>query len=113
MKRMQIAGLLCVLFGLVLTASAQNSLSQFVIGGDTAKKIHDTTTINLSTAERITQACEGLAAKEAVGISVYILDNAGNHVYMHRMDCQGYLNSASIIYCATLSPRRTRCQSTS
>jgi uncharacterized protein GlcG (DUF336 family) len=63
-----------------------------VIRGDTAKKIHDTTTINLATAERITQACERLAAKENVAISVYILDNAGNHVYMHRMDGQGYLN---------------------
>ena len=63
MKRMHIAGLLCVLFAIAAPASAQNSLSQFVIGGDTAKKIHDTTTINLSTAERITQACEGLAGK--------------------------------------------------
>ena len=63
-----------------------------MIGGETAKKIHDTTTITLATAERITQACERLAAKENVAISVYILDNAGNHVYMHRMDGQGYLN---------------------
>jgi acid phosphatase class B len=92
MKRIHIAGLLCVLFALAATASAQNALAPFVIRGDTAKKIHDTTTINLATAERITQACERLAAKENVAISVYILDNAGNHVYMHRMDGQGYLN---------------------
>ena len=70
MKRMHIAQLLCVLFAIATAASAQNSLSQFVIGGDTAKKIHDTTTINLSTAERITQGCESLAAKEGVAISV-------------------------------------------
>jgi uncharacterized protein GlcG (DUF336 family) len=74
------------------TASAQNSSSQFVISGDTAKKIHDFTTINLATAERIAETCERLAAKEAVAVSVYILDNDGNHVYMHRMDGQGYLN---------------------
>ncbi len=92
MKRISIAVLLCVIFAFAATASAQSSLSQFVIGGETAKKIHDTTTINLATAERITQACERLAAKENVAISVYILDNAGNHVYMHRMDGQGYLN---------------------
>jgi len=92
MKRMHIAGLLCVLFAIAAAASAQNPSSPFVIGGDTAKKIHDTTTINLSTAERITQACERLAAKEGVAISVYILDNAGNHAYVHRMDGQGYLN---------------------
>jgi uncharacterized protein GlcG (DUF336 family) len=92
MKRIHFAGLVCVVMGFVVTATAQNSLSQFVITGETAKKIHDTTTINLATAERITQACERLAEKEGVGISVYILDNEGNHVYMHRMDGQGYLN---------------------
>src|SRR5438876_4800264 len=92
MKRIHIAGLLCAVLVFAATASAQNSLSQFVIGGETAKKIHDITTINLATAERITQTCERLAAKENVAISVYILDNAGNHVYMHRMDGQGYLN---------------------
>ena len=82
MKRISIAVLLCVIFAFAATASAQSSLSQFVIGGETAKKIHDTATINLATAERITQACERLAAKENVAISVYILDNAGNHVYI-------------------------------
>jgi hypothetical protein len=83
MKRIHFGGLLCVVLAFAVAAPAQNSLSQFVITGETAKKIHDTTTINLATAERIAQACERLAAKENVGISVYILDNAGNHVYMH------------------------------
>src|SRR5712671_5542187 len=92
MKRIHFAGRLCFVLAFAVTSPAQNSLPQFVITGDTAKKIHDTTTINLATAERITQTCERLAAKESVGISVYILDNAGNHVYMHRMDGQGYLN---------------------
>src|SRR5215471_16288459 len=92
MKRMHFAGLLCVVLAFAVTAPAQNSLSQLVITGEAAKKVQDTTTINLATAERITEACERLAAKEGVGISVYILDNAGNHVYMHRMDGQGYLN---------------------
>ena len=92
MKAIQVAGL--VLAGLVFasTAAAQNSPSQFVISGDTAKKIHDFTTINLATAERIAESCERLASKEGVGVSIYILDNDGNHVYMHRMDGQGYLN---------------------
>src|SRR5439155_2917244 len=57
-----------------------------------AKKIHNFSTINLATAERIADTCENLARKEGVAISVYILDNEGNHVYMHRMDGQGYLN---------------------
>jgi hypothetical protein len=73
MKRIHCAGLLCVVLAFAVTAPAQSSLSQFVVTGETAKKIHDTTTINLAMAERITQACERLAAKENVGISVYIL----------------------------------------
>src|SRR6266704_2277895 len=77
---------------LAATASAQSSTSQFVVGGETAKKIHDFGTINLATAERIAEKCEDLARKEGVAVSIYILDDEGNHVYMHRMDGQGYLN---------------------
>jgi uncharacterized protein GlcG (DUF336 family) len=91
MKRVHLTGLLCVVLALAGTASAQDSLSKFVITGDTAKKIHDFTTINLATAERIVETCEGLAQKEGVGVSIYILDNDGNHVYMDRMDGQSYL----------------------
>src|SRR5213594_881016 len=92
MKRIHVAGLLWAALAFTATASAQNLPSKFVISGETAKKIHDFTTINLATAERIADTCENLARKEGVAISVYILDNEGNHVYMHRMDGQGYLN---------------------
>jgi uncharacterized protein GlcG (DUF336 family) len=92
MKRIHVARLLCALLVFAAKVSAQNSASQFVIGGETAKKIHDISTINLATAERIADTCERLAGKEGVGVSIYILDHEGNHVYMHRMDGQGYLN---------------------
>src|SRR5437773_6015444 len=93
MKRIYGAVLLtAAVLVLAATASAQNLPSQFVISGETARRIHDFTTINLATAERIAETCERLASKEGVAISVYILDNDGNHVYMHRMDGQGYLN---------------------
>src|SRR5436853_7361699 len=97
MKRFHFAGLLrtilvlCAILTIAATASAQ-APSQFVIGGDTAKKIHDFTTINLATAERIGEACERAAVKEGVAITIAVLDNDGNQVYMHRMDGQGYLN---------------------
>ena len=85
--------LLCVALIFTATASAQIApASPFVVSGEAAKRIHDFSMINLATAERIADACENLARKENVGISVYILDNEGNHVYMHRMDGQGYLN---------------------
>ena len=74
------------------TLFAQNSPSQFVVSGKAAEQIQDFTTINLATAERIAEACEKLAAAQGVAISIIVLDNDGNHVYMDRMDGQGYLN---------------------
>lgn len=79
-----------VAFGTSL--SAQNVPSQFVVSGKLAEQIQDFSTINLATAERIAEACEKLAAAENVAITMYVLDNDGNHVYMDRMDGQGYLN---------------------
>jgi len=73
-------------------AFAQNVPEQFVVSGKAAEKIQDFTTINLATAERIADACEKAAAAEGVQISIMVLDNDGNHVYMDRMDGQGYLN---------------------
>jgi uncharacterized protein GlcG (DUF336 family) len=73
-------------------ALAQNVPEQFVVSGKAAEQIQDFTTINLATAERIAEACEKAAAAEGVQISIMVLDNDGNHVYMDRMDGQGYLN---------------------
>src|SRR5438093_10224449 len=92
MKRIHVAGLLWAALVYATAAPAQNLPSQFVISGETARKIHDFTAINLATAERIAETCERLSSKEGVAVSIYILDNDGNHVYMHRMDGQGYLN---------------------
>src|SRR5713101_179148 len=73
-------------------ALAQNVPEQFVVSGKAAEKIQDLTTINLATAERIADSCEKAATAEGVQISIMVLDNDGNHVYMDRMDGQGYLN---------------------
>src|SRR6202521_3667103 len=73
-------------------ALAQNVPEQFVVSGKAAEKIQDFTTINLATAERIADTCEKAATAEGVQISIMVLDNDGNHVYMDRMDGQGYLN---------------------
>src|ERR1700720_275846 len=73
-------------------ALAQSMTEQFVVSGKAAEKIQDFTTINLATAERIADTCEKAAAAQGVQISIMVLDNDGNHVYMDRMDGQGYLN---------------------
>ena len=80
---------------LAVATHAQTVSSEFVVSGDAATQILDSTTINLATAERITQACERLATERGVAISVYVLDNDGNHVYIHRMDGQVWTNIAT------------------
>ncbi|MGH9691557.1 MAG: GlcG/HbpS family heme-binding protein [Candidatus Acidiferrales bacterium] len=74
-------------------ARAQNVPEQFVVSGKAAEKIHDFTTINLATAERIVDACENAVTAEGGGEhTIIVLDHNGNRVYMDRMDGQGYLN---------------------
>jgi len=73
-------------------AFAQNVPEKFVVSGKAAEHIQDFTTINLATAQRIAETCEKLATDQGVQISIMVLDNDGNHVYMDRMDGQGYLN---------------------
>src|SRR6202049_1702215 len=91
--KLRIVGL--VLAGAIAFAGvalAQNVPEQFVVSGKAAEKIQDFTTINLATAERIADVCEKAATAQGVQISIMVLDNDGNHVYMDRMDGQGYLN---------------------
>ncbi len=88
----RVMGLAAGAFALAGVALAQNVPEQFVVSGKNAEKIQDFTTINVATAERIAEACEMAAATEGVQISIMVLDNDGNHVYMDRMDGQGYLN---------------------
>ncbi len=91
--KLRIIGLLVLGAAVFCNAGlAQNVPEKFVVSGKTAEKIQDFTTINVATAERIAEACEAAATAENVGISVMVLDNDGNHVYMDRMDGQGYLN---------------------
>jgi uncharacterized protein GlcG (DUF336 family) len=91
--KLRIVGLLVAgAFALGGVAFAQNVPEQFVVSGKAAEKIQDFTTINLATAERIANSCEKAATEQGVQISIMVLDNDGNHVYMDRMDGQGYLN---------------------
>ncbi|MBZ5660689.1 MAG: hypothetical protein LAO08_09800 [Acidobacteriia bacterium] len=70
-------------------ALAQNVPQQFVVSGKAAEKIQDFTTINLATAGRIAEVCEEGAAAHSGQHTIMILDKAGNHVYMDRMDGHG------------------------
>ena len=94
MSPRMVCGVLAAMSAIALngTADAQQVPEQFVVSGKAAEKIQDFATINMATAERIVEACEKAATAEGVQVSVMVLDNDGNQVYMDRMDGQGYLN---------------------
>ena len=74
---------------------AQGLSSEFVVSGEAAAAIADSSSINLATAEAVSNACVALAEARGVAISVYIVDNSGNNVYVHRMDGQVWTNVAT------------------
>lgn len=76
-------------------ARAQDVPSEFVVSGAAAEAILDSSTINLETASAIAGRCAELAEERGVAVSVYVLDNDGNHVYIHRMDGQVWTNVAT------------------
>jgi uncharacterized protein GlcG (DUF336 family) len=65
---------------------------QFVIRGDATKTILEQNEINVATAEAVSKACVDEAVKQGVKISVAILDQFGEQVYLYRMDGQTKVN---------------------
>lgn len=61
---------------------------QFLIRGDAAKVMLDQNMLNVATAEKIAQACVAEAKKEGVRVSVAVLDQFGEPIYVYRMDGQ-------------------------
>ncbi len=91
MVRLTLTAAIALAFGGV--ARAQKVPEQFVVSAKAAERIQDFTTINLATAERIAEVCEKAVTVQGGGQhSIMVLDKGGNHVYMDRMDGQGYLN---------------------
>lgn len=76
-------------------ARAQHMPSEFVVSGDAASATLDSGGINLATAKAVGRVCARLAEERGVAVSVYVLDNDGNHVYVHRMDGQVWTNVAT------------------
>jgi glc operon protein GlcG len=65
---------------------------QFVIRGDATKTILEQNEINVATAEAVSKACVEEAVKQGVRVSVAIIDQFGEPVYLYRMDGQGKIN---------------------
>ena len=77
------------------TASAQDASADFVVAGAAADATLSSSAINLATARAVGRVCARLAEERGVAVSVYVLDNTGNHVYVHRMDGQVWTNVAT------------------
>jgi uncharacterized protein GlcG (DUF336 family) len=65
---------------------------QFIIRGDATKTILEQNEINVATAEAVSKACVDEAVKQGVRISVAIIDQFGEPVYLYRMDGQNKIN---------------------
>jgi len=65
---------------------------QFLIRGDSTKGMLEQNMLNISTAEKIAQACVAEATKEGVKVSIAIMDQFGEPIYFYRMDGQGKIN---------------------
>jgi uncharacterized protein GlcG (DUF336 family) len=64
---------------------------QFVLTGKAADRMHDHTSINADTAEKLSKACEAIAKKNNSQVVVVILDPQGLVVHEHRMDGEGWV----------------------
>jgi glc operon protein GlcG len=64
----------------------------FVIRGDATKAILEQNEINVATAEAVSKACVEEAVKQGVRVSVAIIDQFGEPVYLYRMDGQNKIN---------------------
>jgi uncharacterized protein GlcG (DUF336 family) len=64
---------------------------QFVISGKAADRLHDHTSINADTAEKLAKACEAIAAKNNSAVVVVVIDPSGLVVHEHRMDGEGWI----------------------
>src|ERR1700676_4102307 len=73
-------------------ASRADDSDKFVVRGDATKVIMEQNQVNIATAEAIGKACVDEAVKQGVKISIAILDQFGEPVYLYRMDGQNKIN---------------------
>ena len=80
------------LVGPTLATSYAADGDQFIIRGDATKTILEQNEINIATAEAVSKACVEEAVKQGVRVSIAIIDQFGEPVYLYRMDGQNKIN---------------------
>jgi glc operon protein GlcG len=79
-------------FATTSTPKTNVSNPEWVVGGKGATNVFDGNQISLATAKRIARVCRDFSTKRGGGMSLYILDNAGEIVHLERMDGQVFNN---------------------
>jgi glc operon protein GlcG len=62
--------------------------AEFVVGGKSAGNVFDGNQISLAAAKKVARACREWVASKGGGMSLYIIDDAGEFVHIERMDGQ-------------------------
>src|SRR5215467_8976186 len=83
---------------------------QFVLSGKAAERVHDHSSINLATAEKLLASCQAYARKNNSPVVVVIIDAQGLPVLESRMDGEGYVQIKAT-EAKTLTALRTRAAS--
>jgi len=79
-------------FATQTTPKTNVSNPEWVVGGRGAANVFDGNQISLAAAKRIARVCRDFSASRGGGMSLYIIDNAGEIVHMERMDGQVFNN---------------------
>src|SRR5438105_9198382 len=86
------SGLMAAAAVTLIAGAGMAQTSKFVQTGDAAKRLLETNTLNIATAEAIGKACVDEATREGTRRCTDLFDQFGEPVYYYRMDGQGKIN---------------------
>ena len=96
--RMALGSFYAILASLFFANASAQSIEDFTISGDAARRALTSFEISVETAERVAKACVEWATEQDVLVSVVILSPGGNIVYAYRMDGQNPINVQTAQY---------------
>lgn len=70
------------------TPPKSNLPAEFVVGAKAAANVFDGNQISLAIAKKVARACRDWVASRGGGMSLYVIDDAGEFVHIERMDGQ-------------------------
>jgi len=92
MRKILGAGIFSAGLAMAASAFAQDVPAQYVVSGDAAVRLKEFNQINMATARALIDSCIAFAEQNGRALSIYVIDQFGNHVAMQRMDGQGWTN---------------------